>query len=381
MKIIHTADWHLGKIIHKKHLTEDQAEVIAKFIDICDEEQPDAVIIAGDLYDRSIPPKEAVHVLNDALLQLSERNIPVLMISGNHDSSDRLAFGASLFELGDIHLHTHLQTNREPVVLHDERGAVHFHLIPYIEPAEAQAVFEKNITSHQEAYEAIVEDIEARFDMKKERHVLVGHAFIQGGMESDSEERLTMMGGTPYIGAELLQDFSYVALGHLHQPQQVGSPHIRYSGSLLKYSFSEVNHRKSVTIVELEEDIETRKVPLVPEVDLEAVEGYFKDLMNGNAASNPRNYLNVRLLDSGEILDPVGQLRNVYPNILHLERKGVSGSFQEEEIEKVRQKRNKSPIEILTDYYELVKEERLSEEKKEILQRTIEETRQSERGQ
>ncbi|SDX73066.1 exonuclease SbcCD subunit D [Salimicrobium album] len=380
MKIIHTADWHLGKIIYKQHLTEDQNEVIQQFLKICEEEQPDAVIIAGDLYDRAIPPKEAVKVLNDTLLHLRKLNIPVLMISGNHDSSERLAFGTSLFELGGVHLHTELKENREPVVLLDEEGPVYFHLIPYIEPAEAQAVFrEKEIKTHQEAYEAIVEDIRERFDMN-ERHVLVGHAFIQGGMESDSEERLTMMGGTPYVEAELFHDFSYVALGHLHQPQRVGSPHIRYSGSPFKYSFSEVTHNKSLTVADITPgETSTRQIPLAPEKDLETVEGYFSDLMKGDATVNRDNYLNIRLLDDGEILDPVGQLKTVYPNVLHLERKGITGSFREEDIERVREKRNKAPIEVMSEYFELVKDEELSGEKQEILQQIIEDIRQSER--
>ncbi|SDI99180.1 exonuclease SbcCD subunit D [Salimicrobium halophilum] len=379
MKIIHTADWHLGKIIHKHHFTKDQEQIVSQFLDICMEEKPDAVVIAGDLYDRSIPPKEAVHVLNDAFLKLSREGIPVLAISGNHDSSERLAFGSELFELGGIHLHTSLDKNRAPVILHDEEGPVYFHLIPYIEPAEASAAFETKISSHQEAYEAIVQDIKDRFDMD-ERHVLVGHAFIQGGMESDSEERLTMLGGTPYIQEELLRAFSYVALGHLHQPQQVHVPHIRYSGSPLKYSFSEVNHRKSVTVVELKKDeVRTESRSLTPEKDLEVVEGYFHELMKGEGAHHRENYLNIRLLDEGEILDPVGQLRTVYPNILHLERKSISGTFLEEEVAKVREKRNKSPLEVVEDYYHLVKEEALNEEKKRIIQEVLEEVRTSER--
>ncbi|WP_347860513.1 exonuclease SbcCD subunit D C-terminal domain-containing protein [Salimicrobium sp. PL1-032A] len=316
--------------------------------------------------------------MNDAFLELSRAGIPVMAISGNHDSSDRLAFGSELLQLGGVHLHTSLHQNREPVVLEDEHGPVSFHLIPYIEPAEARAAFDKKITTHDEAYRAIVEDIEERFDMN-ERHVLIGHAFIQGGMESDSEERLTMLGGTPYIDAELLRPFTYVALGHLHQPQQVGHPHIRYSGSPLKYSFSEVNHRKSVTVVQIEEDVSIESRPLVPRKDLEIVEGFFTELMKGHAADRVENYLNIRLLDEGEILDPVGQLRTIYPNILHLERKSTSGVFIEEEVAKVREKRNKSPLEVVEDYYQLVKEEELTEGKKRVIQEVLEEVRTSEK--
>lgn len=383
MKILHTADWHLGKIVHNVHMTDDQKEMLDQFIDIVREQKPDAVIIAGDLYDRSIPPKQAVELLNDTLTALiNDIEVPVLAISGNHDSPDRLQFGASLFRKQGLFLDTKLKKDREAVTLYDEHGPVHFHLIPYVEPAEVAYVFEDDtIKSHQQAAERIVQDICERYS-SEERHIWIGHAFLAGGMESESEERLSMIGGSPYVDARLFHDFTYVALGHLHQPQRVTKDTIRYSGSLLKYSFSEAIHKKSVAVVELDETGVTsiEQHPLLPARDFEVIEGYFEDLLLGEAAKHPDNYLHVRLLDDGQLIDPMGKLRKVYPNVLHLERVRPNAKTNLQELEQVKERQKRSPEELFASFYEDMKGEEMPQNRKEILEQAIHQLNETERG-
>lgn len=381
MRILHTADWHLGKIVNSVHMTEDQAYMLEQLLQIIKKEEPDAIIIAGDLYDRSVPPKEAVELLNTVLTTIiSEYQIPVLSISGNHDSPDRLDFGSSLFRTQQLYLQTRLASSLEPVVLTDQYGPVYFHLIPYIEPAEARQYFnDDQIDSQQTAMEAVIDHINQKVDMT-ERHVFVGHAFLAGGMESESEERLSMIGGTPYIEAGLLDDFCYAALGHLHQPQRVGREEVRYSGSLLKYSFSEASHRKSVTIVELDEKgkCELSFVPLTPKRDMKILEGYFNDLLNLEI-DNHEDYLHVILLDDGQLVDPMGKLRKRFPNILRLERKVTSSNRQLQDLERIRTKQRLSHSELFQSFYREMKGEDMPEKRRLQLEKVIENLTEQER--
>lgn len=381
---MHTADWHLGKIVNYVHMTEDQRHILHQFIEVVKNVEPDVIIIAGDLYDRSIPPKQAVELLNDTLTTLiNDFQIPVLAISGNHDSPDRLEFGNQLFRSRGLFLDTKLQQDRQPVILHDDNGPVYFHLIPYVEPAEVAHVFEnEEIKSHQQAAERLIEDIEERFDFS-ERHVWVGHAFLAGGMESESEERLSMIGGSPYVDAHLFKDFSYVALGHLHQSQRVTQDYIRYSGSILKYSFSEVNHEKSVTVIDMDTSgsCNIEKIPLIPKRDFQVIEGYFEELLAGNATEQVENYLHIRLLDDGQLVDPMGKLRQVYPNILHLERRRSKTNPQLEELNEVRERQKLSHGELFASFYEDIKGEAISENRKKMIDDAIDILKEEERGQ
>ncbi|WP_173918763.1 exonuclease SbcCD subunit D [Halobacillus sp. Marseille-Q1614] len=382
MKILHTADWHLGKIVNNVYMTVDQEDILHKLMEIVRAYQPDAVIIAGDLYDRSIPPKEAVDLLNRTLTKLiQEFNIPVLAISGNHDSADRLEFGAQIFRSQGLYLDTKLSQPYHPVTLEDEHGPVHFHLIPYVEPAEVAHWLEDSaIKSHHQATERIIDYISTHYDMS-ERHLWVGHAFIAGGMESESEERLSMVGGSPYVDAGLFDEFSYVALGHLHQAQKIKREAVRYSGSILKYSFSEVHHKKSVTMVHLGEEgvNHLEKLPLYPKRDFEIVEGYFSELLEGDKAANPENYLYIRLLDDGQILDPMGKLRKVYPNILHLERARLSPDKNAGNREELKQRQKMEPVDLFTSFYKDIKGEELPEHRRELIQTAIESLRKEDR--
>ncbi|MBS3679774.1 exonuclease SbcCD subunit D [Ornithinibacillus massiliensis] len=383
MKIVHTADWHLGKIVNSVHMTEEQAYILDQLVDIIRTENPDVLVIAGDLYDRAIPPKEAVDLLNRVLTTLvTDIKIPVLAISGNHDSPERLEFGTELFRSQGLYIETRLSRSLEPVVIEDEHGPVYFHLVPYIEPAEARELFnDDTIHSHQTAMEAVTNYIREHHDMK-ERHLFVGHAFVAGGMESESEERLSMIGGTPYVDANLFQDFVYVALGHLHQPQRIKRDEVRYSGSILKYSFSEATHKKSVTIIELDADgtCELKAIPLVPKHDMRIVEGYFEDLLT-NPLENNEDYLHIRLLDKGQIMDPMYKLRKVYPNILRLERIGFSTTKSLLDLQQIRQKQTQSHTELFASFYEEITGEAIDEKRMAYIESTISTVMAKERGE
>ncbi|WP_188453915.1 exonuclease SbcCD subunit D [Virgibacillus oceani] len=383
MKILHTADWHLGKIVNSVHMTDEQEYVLYQLLEIIKAEKPDVIIIAGDLYDRAIPPKEAVELLNKVLTCLvADYKIPVLAIAGNHDSPDRLEFGNQLFRTQELYIETKLQAQLNPIVFHDENGPVYFHLIPYIEPAEARQLFnDEEINSHHTAMETIINKIKQLNDMN-ERHVFIGHAFLAGGMESESEERLSMVGGSPYIDASLFQDFNYTAFGHLHQAQRVTSEVIRYSGSILKYSFSEANHRKSVTIVDLDGNgsCKLSQIPLIPKHDMRIVEGYFSELIS-NPKGNTEDYLHILLLDEGQIIDPMNKLRKVYPNILRLERKTLESKNSLLDLKRIRQKQSKSHSEMFASFYEEIKGVPISDSNQKQVEKVVSKLLKKERGE
>ncbi|WP_029271192.1 exonuclease SbcCD subunit D [Virgibacillus alimentarius] len=383
MKILHTADWHLGKIVNNVHMTGEQEFILTQFLQIVKNEKPDAVIIAGDIYDRAVPPKEAVELLNHILTSLiTELKTPVLAIAGNHDSPDRLEFGNQLFRTQNLYIETKLRPDLQPIILNDEYGPVYFHLIPYIEPSEARVLFQdESIHSHQSAMEKIIGYIKENNDMN-ERHIFVGHAFLAGGMESESEERLSMIGGTPYIDASLFYDFTYVAMGHLHQAQRVKSDVIRYSGSILKYSFSEANHKKSVTMIDLDKkgNCQLEMIPLIPKHDMKVIEGYFEELLE-HPIDNHMDFLHIRLLDTGEIIDPMNKLRSVYPNILRLERKGLSSKTSLLDLQKIQKRQSQSHTELFSSFYEEIKGVTISEEKIQQINHVISKVLERERGE
>lgn len=335
MKFFHTADWHLGKLVQGVYMTDEQRFVLNQFLEAMDEEKPDAVIIAGDLYDRAVPPTEAVNLLDDLLAEIVlKRKIPVLSIAGNHDSPGRLNFGSKLMKETGLHIVGQLNKELTSVVLNDEHGEVYFHLIPYADPSQVRHLLEdETITSHQEAMKKIVEEIEEKADFTK-RHVFIGHAFVtpRGQEEentSDSERPLAI-GGAEYVDASLFKRFHYTALGHLHQAHYVQDETIQYAGSPLKYSISEEHHKKGFLIVELDDKgkVTIEKRLLTPNRDMRTVEGYMQDLLMQPISED---YVFVKLLDETPILSPMEQVRTVYPNAMHVERKVFQSTVLEGE--------------------------------------------------
>ncbi|MHB8156104.1 MAG: exonuclease SbcCD subunit D [Desulfocucumaceae bacterium] len=327
MKILHTSDWHLGRIFHGLHLTEDQAYTLDQFVRLVGEERPEAVLIAGDIYDRSVPPTEAVKLLDEVLSRiLIDYRVPVILISGNHDSPERLGFGTRLLARQGLHITGQLEKRPAPVEIYDKYGPVYIYPVPYSDPPIARERLEiQDIHDHDRAMASIISQLDRQIPPGA-RSVLVTHAFVAGGVESESERPLSI-GGAGTVRSSHFSSFSYVALGHLHRPQCTGGEHIRYSGSLMKYSFSEADHRKAVTIVEIDGSGKTaaREISLSPRRDVRCLEGYLDEILAGPRSREGReDYLRVTLKDSGAILDAMGKLRQVYPNVLHIERPFLS---------------------------------------------------------
>ncbi|PIC80368.1 exonuclease sbcCD subunit D [Sporosarcina sp. P18a] len=330
MKIFHTADWHLGKLVQGIYMTEDQRYILQAFIEEIKREQPDMVIIAGDLYDRAIPPTEAVGLLNEVLQEIViDLKIPVIAIAGNHDSPSRLHFGSTFMKDQGLYITGELSPNLSPVKLQDPYGDVYFHLVPYADPSVVSHLLEdESISSHQQAMKKIIERIEKSMDQDA-RHVFVGHAFIttHGEKEENTSdaERPLSIGGAEYVSSDLFEPFHYTALGHLHQAHFVGNETIRYSGSPLKYSISEENHQKGYLIVELGRNgtVEIEKRLLTPLHDVRTVEGTMEDLL---MMSHNEDYVFVKLLDTVPVIQPMEKIRSVFPNAMHVERKLFASS-------------------------------------------------------
>lgn len=323
MRILHTADWHIGRLFHGIHLTEDQAHILDGFVEIVRDTRPDVVVIAGDIYDRAVPPPSAVELLGDVLDRLvREEKVPVLAIAGNHDGGTRLRFLSGMLREQGLHLAGDVRHPVPAPVFADADGPVRFHLIPYADPPLArEALADDSLMDHDAALGALLDRARAGASAG-ERQVAVAHAFVAGGEETESERKL-VVGGSALVEASRFDGFDYVALGHLHRPQTAGRDSARYSGSLYPYSFDEAAHGKSVALVEMDATGACRVecLPLPARRAVRRVEGSLKDILRDARADPARDdYLCVRLADRGAILDPMGQLREVYPNILHVER-------------------------------------------------------------
>ncbi|MFB3161833.1 exonuclease SbcCD subunit D [Neobacillus sp. 179-J 1A1 HS] len=324
MKFFHTADWHLGKLVQNVYMTEDQRHVLQEFVNAIEEEKPDAVIIAGDLYDRGVPPTEAVNLLDEVLETIVLKlNTPVLAIAGNHDSPSRLHFGSKMMKSNGYHMVGQISKDLDPVVLRDEYGEVHFHLIPYADPSVIRYVFaDEEVKTHNDAMKKITNEIAAKMDPNA-RHVFVGHAFVTPTGEKEDNtsesERPLSIGGAEHVSAAHFEKFHYTALGHLHQAHFVLNETINYAGSPLKYSISEEKHKKGFFVVEMDGTgkVTFEKRLLKPARDMRTVEAKMEELLK-----QPTNedYVFVRLLDETPILMPMEKVRSVYPNAMHVER-------------------------------------------------------------
>lgn len=318
MKLLHLADLHIGKIVNRFSMLEDQKYILEQVLRIVDEEQPEAVVIAGDIYDRTSPPADAVAVFDDFLVELTRRGQKVFMIYGNHDSAERIAYASRILKNSNVFVSKVYDGNVEPVVLTDGFGEVNFYLLPFVKPAHVRHSFEdEKINDHSDAVRVAVEHMD--IDRKK-RNVLVAHQFITNAELSGSEER--SIGGTENVDVSAVEDFDYVALGHIHKAQGAGKKHVRYSGSLLKYSFDEAEQTKSVTLVELKEKgtVDYRKIELTPIREMRVIEGSYENVMQqGHADSRKDDYVKVILTDENDIPDAIRRLRTVYPNIMQLQ--------------------------------------------------------------
>ncbi|EEL50743.1 MULTISPECIES: exonuclease SbcCD subunit D [Bacillus cereus group] len=385
MKFFHTADWHLGKLVHGVYMTEDQRIVLDQFVQAVEEEKPDAVIIAGDLYDRAIPPTEAVDLLNEVLQKIViDLQTPVIAVAGNHDSPDRIHFGSSLMKKQGLHIVGQFQFPYEPVVLHDAYGEVHFHLVPYADPSIVRHVIKnEDIRSHDDAMRIFMNELSETMNQEA-RHVFVGHAFVTSSGEAEENtsdaERPLSIGGAEYVNSHYFDKFHYAALGHLHQAHFVRNETIRYSGSPLAYSISEERHKKGYYIVELDREGEMtiEKRLFAPRRQMRTVEAKIDDLLKHPTSED---YVFVKLLDENPVLQPMEKIRSVYPNAMHVERSIQRREFTE--ANEVTVSRHKTDdLSLLKAFYKEMKGSDLSEGKEclflEVLQ-TVQE-REGERG-
>lgn len=364
MKLIHLSDLHLGKRVNDFSMLEDQQYILAEILQIIDREKPDGVLIAGDVYDKSVPSAEAVALLDDFLVRLSRRELRIFVISGNHDSPERMAFGGRLMERSGVHLAPVYDGKVEPVVLTDEYGPVKLYLLPFVKPSHVRRCFpEREIATYTDAVAAAIEAMGVDTAV---RNVLVTHQFVTGAARCDSEE--LSVGGTDNVDAAVFDPFDYVALGHIHGPQQVGRETVRYCGTPLKYSFSEAGHKKSVTVVELgaKGSVTIRTIPLKPLRDMVELRGTYEELTLRafyEGTSYPRDYIHITLTDEEDIPDAVGKLRIIYPNLMKLDydNKRTRAGIHLEGAEDVQQK---SPLELLEEFYSNQNGQPMSEEQR-----------------
>ena len=377
MKLIHLSDLHLGKRVNDFPMLEDQAYILDRILEIADEERPDAALIAGDVYDKTVPSAEAVALLDDFLVKLADRSLPVLLISGNHDSPERLAFANRLMEGRGVYIAPVYHGEVSPVTLEDDCGPVDFWLLPFLKPAHIRRFFpEEGVESFTDAMACAIRHMP--LDPAR-RNVLVTHQFVTGAARCESEE--VSVGGADNVDASVFAPFDYVALGHLHGPQNVGGERIRYCGTPLKYSFSEAGHQKSVTIVELGEkgSLEVRAVPLLPQRDMVELRGSFAQLKSPEFYGQVDRdaYVRVILTDENDIYDAMGQLRPVYPNLMALDYDNLrtrSGAVVLEEADVKR-----DPLELFADFYQQQNHQPMSEEQRRYLTELLE-TIQEERA-
>ena len=371
MKLIHLSDLHLGKRVNEVSMLEDQAYILQQVIRIVTEEKADAVLLAGDIYDKSVPPGEAVTLLDDFLSRLAAMQVQVLAISGNHDSPERLAFGNRLMEGAGIHMSPVYNGAVAPVVLEDAYGPVHFWLLPFIKPAHVKRFYpEETIESYTDACRVAVE----KMGMDKTlRNVLLTHQFVTGAQVCESEE--ISVGGSDNVDASVFEDFDYVALGHIHGPQKMGAPHIRYCGTPLKYSFSEANHIKSVTVVELGEkgQLTLRTAGLTPRHDLRIIRGSFAQVTDKSfyAGTATDDYLQVILTDEEDVPEAIGRLRVIYPNILKLTYDNTR-TRTDQLIDGAQDVERKSPLQLFGELYQQQNNQPMSQQQADFTRTLIE---------
>ena len=371
MKLIHLSDLHIGKRVNEISMIEDQEYILHQILQIVDDEKADAVLIAGDVYDKSVPSAEAVTLFDDFLCRLAKRKIPTLIISGNHDSPERLAFGNRLMEESGIFISPVYDGSVSTFTLSDENGDVDFWLLPFLKPAHVKRYFpDAGIESYTDAVRVAVEKM--GIDTAK-RNVLLTHQFVTGASTCESEE--ISVGGSDNVDASVFEDFHYVALGHIHGPQNIGSNQIRYCGTPLKYSFSEETHHKSVTVVNLAKkgDLELQLRPLTPRHDLRSIRGTFEELTSKSfyEGTATDDYLHIILTDEEDVPEAIGKLRIIYPNLMKLSYDNTR-TRTNQVIEGAEDVQRKSPLELFDELYELQNNQPMSEEQRSFTQELIE---------
>ena len=375
MKFAHIADLHIGKRVHDFSMLEDQRYILEEMLRIFDEEKVEGVLIAGDVYDKTVPSAEAVQVFDDFITKLAKMEMPIYMISGNHDSAERLAFGAQLFENDGVYISPVYEGEVKKVEVEDVYGTVNIWLLPFLKPATVRhALQREDINTYEEGVVAALQGCEIDTE---QRNILVAHQFVTGADRSDSEE--TSVGGLDSVSAEVFEDFDYVALGHIHRAQKMGRETLRYSGTPLKYSFSEADHKKSVTILELLEKgrVEIHVVPLVPRRDMRKMRGTYMEVTAKDAYTeeNKMDYLQITLTDEEDVPGALQKLRTVYSNLMRLEYDNAR-TRENREVQAVEAQEQKSELELFEEFYELLNNESMKDEQVEFVEKLIQDLKE-----
>lgn len=371
MKIIHLSDLHLGKRVNEFSMLEEQEYILTKIINILDDEKPQAVLLAGDIYDKSVPSAEAVQLFDDFLCRLAKRRLEVFVISGNHDSAERIAFGSRIMDNSGIHMSPVYSGNVSPISLEDSFGKINFYMLPFIKPAHIRRFYpDEQINTYTDAVKVAVDNMNIN---TVNRNIIVTHQFVTGAITCDSEE--ISVGGSDNVDVTVFDKFDYVALGHIHKPQIIGSPYVRYCGTPLKYSFSEANHKKSVTVVELAEkgNISVREIPLIPKNDLRELKGTYNELVakENYEKTKTDDYVHITLTDEEDIPDAIGKLRVIYPRLMKLDydnRRTRSNN----DIDGIENIESKTPLELFDEFYEKQNNQPMSDQQKKFVQELIE---------
>lgn len=369
MRLMHLADLHIGKKVNEFSMLEDQRYILEQVLALARDQKVDGVLIAGDIYDKAIPPVEAVSLFDAFLTRLSEWHLPVYMINGNHDSVERVSFGAKLMKKSGVYVASEYAGYVEQVRVKDAYGILDIYLLPFVKPAYVRAVWGEEadgIRTYQEAVAYVMSKMELETD---HRNLLVAHQFVTGAATCDSEEH--SVGGLDQVEAACFDGFDYVALGHLHGPQTVGRDTIRYAGTLLKYSFSEANHKKSVTIVELKEkgNISIETYPLEPLHDMRKIRGSYEEITKKSNydRTNTEDYVQIILTDEEDIFDAVGKLRVIYPNLMKLEYDNTrTRRNSQTEVEDTAE--DKLPMEFAEELFEIQNNKPMREEQKQYME-------------
>ena len=372
MKLFHLSDLHIGKRVNEFSMIEDQKYILTQILYAADQEKPDGILISGDVYDRTIPTAEAVQVFDAFLTRLSEQKIPAFIISGNHDSAERLAFGSSLMGKSGIYFSKVYDGTVEKIPMQDAYGTVWIYLLPFLRPSTIRHALPERAEEVQSAADAVRIALEQTKIDEKEWNVLLAHQFVTGAKRCDAEE--LQVGDVDQIPAELFASFEYVALGHIHSPQKVGRETVRYCGAPLKYSFSEAGQEKSITVVELKEkgSVDLRTIPLKPLHDLRKIRGMYLEVTAKSFYENRdcEDYLQVTLTDEEDVPDGMAKLRTIYPNLMRLEydNKRTRSNAEVRAAERVEEK---SELELFQEFYELQNNQSMTEVQEQFVEELL----------
>lgn len=368
---MHISDLHIGKRLYEYSLIEDQIYILDQIVETIQQENIDGLLIAGDVYDKSVPSAEAVRVLDRFLTKVADLGVPIFMISGNHDSAERTAFGSQLMKERQVHISPVYDGTLEKISLQDEFGIVDIYLMPFLKPAMVRhALPEEEIVTYEDAIEAALRQVEIE---EEHRNILVAHQFVIGAKKCESEE--ISVGGVDQINVDIFDDFDYVALGHIHSPQKIGRDTVRYCGTPLKYSFSEEKQQKSVCMIEMKEkgEVELRFIPLVPKRELRTIKGTYEELMKKgrHMGREKEDYIQVILTDEDDIIDGLQKLRTVYPKIMHLEydNKRTRAGIELEEAAIVEEK---SELELIQEFYQQQNQRPMGKEQEQFVREILE---------